>query len=565
MIYKRLAFNKILWQILLIVFVVYLTPKISYSQVILRDTIITWQHHRFELNADGSMKDYTTSDSDIEQETFLGAKVIENDFIRLVVLPEYGARVLSFYYKPTAHEYLYQSEVGSPYGIGDGNFYFDWLMVYGGIFPTFPEPEHGKTWFLPWKYSIIKDSPDTVTIRMEFQDSTSYSGAPGGFNNGITNITCQVDISVYRNSTLWDYDVTLINNEATNVNYEYWTCTTLTPGSEPENTAAPLNTEIIVPVDEYFAGWSPGGWIGSYNSRYNMSDIDYLDKWQDMGIAYAYNLDNIYWGVINHDNNEGIFRISENIETKGMKMWTWGRNNIGNDLYDFSNGGADNYIELWAGVSNSFFSDAVIAANEEKSWTESYCATTNMNSISNINNEATVNLVWDESNMNLSYELNTFYADRNYTLEMFLEGSSIHEIVNKSVSFSPTGIIEMFSLVDYGLSIGEYRVNFILYDQLQNPILEANKMITVSIITGISSLLNKDNTMVVRSNGDNNISIELSEFDIYFVKVLGVNGQVIMEKNFSDKTTKLTVPGNGLYIIYVQGSNSIHSDKVLIR
>ena len=113
----------------------------SLSQVILRDSTITWQHHQFELNADGSMKKpYPTVDSDIVEEIFTGAKVIENELIRLVVIPEYGGRVLSFLYKPTNHEYLYQSEVGSPYGIDEHNFYYEWLMVYGGIFPTFPEP-----------------------------------------------------------------------------------------------------------------------------------------------------------------------------------------------------------------------------------------------------------------------------------------------------------------------------------------------------------------------------------------------------------------------------------------
>jgi hypothetical protein len=73
-----------------------------------------------------------------------------------------------------------------------------------------------------------------------------------------------------------------------------------------------------------------------------------------MGIAYAYDLTDNFWGVINHENEEGIFRISENIETPGMKFWSWGKNNVDNNLFDFSNGGQDNYIELWAGVSESF-------------------------------------------------------------------------------------------------------------------------------------------------------------------------------------------------------------------
>ncbi len=105
-----------------IVFILLVFSCVSYAQVILRDTTITWQHHRFELNEDGSMKDYTTCAADKEQEIFTKTKVIENDLIRLVLVPECGGRVLSFYCKPADHEYLYQSEVGSSHGIGDGNF-----------------------------------------------------------------------------------------------------------------------------------------------------------------------------------------------------------------------------------------------------------------------------------------------------------------------------------------------------------------------------------------------------------------------------------------------------------
>ena len=537
----------------------------SLSQVILRDSTITWQHHQFELNTDGSMKKpYPTVDSDIVEEVFTGAKVIENELIRLVVIPEYGGRVLSFLYKPTNHEYLYQSEVGSPYGIDEHNFYYEWLMVYGGIFPTFPEPEHGKTWFLPWDYSIIKNNQDTVIIRVEYQDNTSYSGAPGGFNNGITNITCQIDISVFRNSTIWNYDVVLINDKANSVNYEYWTCTTLAPGSEIGNTGTPLNSEIIIPVEEYIAAWSPGAWIGNYNGTYDMANINYLNEWDDMGIAYAANLNDIYWGVINHDNNEGIFRISENIETKGMKLWTWGKNNVDNNLYDFSNGGADNYIELWAGVSNAFFEDAVLPANTEKSWTESYCATVGMSAISNINREAAVNIIWHEENMNLSYELNTFNASSTYGLEMYLVESS-EEIINRSISFSNTGTTESFSLADMGLSLGDHTVNISLYDDQENLVLEANKIISVSTITGISSNFEDDNSMLIRSLGNNDIQIVLPQSGDYLVKVLGLNGQMIMQKETRGNESYVHLPANGLYIINVLGRNAVYSKKIFLQ
>jgi hypothetical protein len=114
---------------------------------------------------------------------------------------------------------------------------------------------------------------------MEHTDTTAYAGAPGGFNNGITSITCQIEVSVYSGSSAWDFDVKLINNQSQSVNYEYWTCTTLTPGSEMGNTGSPLNSEMVVPFDQYEAAWSPGGWIGNYGTLYNVDRIDFLSKW----------------------------------------------------------------------------------------------------------------------------------------------------------------------------------------------------------------------------------------------------------------------------------------------
>ena len=63
--------------------------------------------------------------------------VLENEYLRVSLVPEMGGRILSIYYKPTGHEELYQNPVGVPYQIDTGIFYYDWLMVYGGIFPTF--------------------------------------------------------------------------------------------------------------------------------------------------------------------------------------------------------------------------------------------------------------------------------------------------------------------------------------------------------------------------------------------------------------------------------------------
>ena len=535
------------------------------AQVELRDTTITWQHHQFELNEDNSIKTFSTSDTDIQEVIFPNAKVIENEYIRLVLIPEYGGRILSFFYKPTNHEYLYQSECGSAYGIGDGNFYYDWLMVYGGIFPTFPEPEHGKTWMLPWNFSIIKSNDDTVTVRMEYQDNTAYSNAPGQFNNGITNITCQVDVSVYKNSTQWDYDLTLINNESMNLNYEYWTCTTLAPGSEIGNTGTPLNSEIVIPVDEYFAGWSPGGWIGGYDNYYDFASINNFSEWNDMGIAYASNLQDQFWGVINHNNEEGVFRVSNNTTTFGTKIWTWGKNNIDNNLYDFSNGGADNYIELWAGVSRSFFTDAVLTPNETKTWKESYGATVGMSSVSNMNNIAGLNLIWNKEEKNLTYQVNTYQALDEYTAQISIDGEREPSLDDAAIPFSPLGYTETISFEAMNLANGEHLLTFELVNADGTVVLAADEIIDVETVLGFEQASLNSDELNVRSLSNSEILLTLSDNQLYNVNVMNLNGQEILRDQFSGSSTTLSLPGSGIYIIRVYSNRDLYHKKIYLR
>lgn len=547
--------------IYMILSLIVINPGNAFSQVELRDSIINWQHHSFELNDDYSMKTYSTDDNDIQQIQF-NAKVIENELIRLVVIPEYGARVISFVYKPTNHEYLYQSECGSPYGIGEGNFYYDWLMVYGGIFPTFPESEHGKTWLKPWKYDIVKNTNDTVIIGMEYTDTTLFANAPGNFNNGITNITCRIEVGVFMGSSLWDFDVSLKNNKEETVPYEYWTCTSLTPGSDQGNTGSPLNSEMIVPIKQYEAAWSPGSWIGNWGSLYNFETIDHLSKWNDMGIAYADNLSDNYWGVINHENEEGIFRISENVETSGMKFWTWGKNNVNNNLFDFSNGGKDNYLELWAGNSLAFFEDATLSPLEEISWKESYNPTVAMTSIANINRDIAVNVGWNQDAKELYYELFAFSPNQEYQISLYLNGEEYHAVIDKTIYANALGNNEGFILDD--IAEGVYNANFEIYDINDNHILTAVKEITV-LGTGLNESLSNTNDITIKSFGNGMITISLSEMENYKLKIFNVNGQLISNKEFWGSSIDLTLPSTGLYVISILGERSVYSKKVLIN
>jgi hypothetical protein len=115
----------------------------------LSESTMTWSTVKYATNPENGFVSGSLDNSTIVDRTFK-VRLLENRYLKVTLLPEFGGRILSIIYKPTGHEQLYRAQVGVPYGIAGDIFYYDWLMVVGGIFPTFPDAEHGKTWLKPW-------------------------------------------------------------------------------------------------------------------------------------------------------------------------------------------------------------------------------------------------------------------------------------------------------------------------------------------------------------------------------------------------------------------------------
>lgn len=355
------------------------------GDVHLTDGTVHFRHASYTLHENNALE--SQNNDDIVTTSF-PVKVIENDLVRVTVLPEFGGRILSIIYKPTNHELLYQNSVGTPFGDEEGNFYYDWLMVYGGIFPTFPEPEHGKAWFLPWESEVTIDNADEVAIRMTFTDDIAPKDGvpPERFWYGRTDLKVTATVRVRRGSSAVGFELSVENTRAEPVQYEYWTCTTLTPGSTPGDTFSPKNTEMIVPIDTVFStyGWVPGVEESVGENLFRWDKLSMFSAWQEPGILYAHpRMTEDYWGVINHENEVGVFRVADANATPGLKFWTWGAESVNVDSE--SREARRPYIELWAGHSHRFFEPAHLAGRETKSWTETYLPTLDLSTAHAVN------------------------------------------------------------------------------------------------------------------------------------------------------------------------------------
>src|SRR5690348_4967326 len=165
------------------------------DRVSLRETPIKWSTVKYATDAENGFVSGSLDKKTIVDRTFK-AYVLENRYLKVTLLPEFGGRILSIIYKPTGHEQLYRTEVGVPYGMKAGNFYYDWMMVYGGIFPTLPDAEHGKTWLKPWDFRVVKETADEVTVAMSIRDDFAYSAAPARFRRGSTGIEASYHVTL---------------------------------------------------------------------------------------------------------------------------------------------------------------------------------------------------------------------------------------------------------------------------------------------------------------------------------------------------------------------------------
>lgn len=97
----------------------------------------------------------------------LRALIVEGESLRLVVLPDLGAKVISLLYTPTGREYLWRhpgrplrlAEYGAAYEAADISGWDECFPTIGaGVYPEapwagVPLPDHGELWALPWRYA----------------------------------------------------------------------------------------------------------------------------------------------------------------------------------------------------------------------------------------------------------------------------------------------------------------------------------------------------------------------------------------------------------------------------
>ncbi len=188
------------------------------------DPQYNWTYRRFDRTA------YEASNPRPAPKSYR-ALVLENEYLRITLLPELGGRVYQVIFKPTGSNQLYQNPVikPSPWGPAEQG---GWLAV-GGIEWGLPVAEHGYAWGDRWGHITTPFGPDAagVTLFMPYED----------------HLRAEVDVILRAGEAAFTLRPRVVNPTAQAVSYQFWLDALLAPG--PANQVGP-NLRFLLPTDQ---------------------------------------------------------------------------------------------------------------------------------------------------------------------------------------------------------------------------------------------------------------------------------------------------------------------------
>ena len=319
---------------------------------------------------------------------------LENDWLRVSLLPELGGRVYEMVFKPTGNNELYWNPVIKPTGWGPPEQ--GWWLAAGGIEWGLPVEEHGYESAIPWSYAITHSSAGiTVTLR--------DSAAPD-------RLRASVEVFVPNDRAVLVIRPTIENARGVPLGFKWWANAMLAPGAA--NTVGP-DLRFIFPIDAVtvhstnddrlpghgFPG--PGGpteWITwPMYDGVDWSRLGNFDEW--FGFFGRPQAQQDFVGVVDTAMNEGVVRVFPHTVAAGIKGFAMGwLHPIASSQWTDD---GSTYAELHGGLAPTFWDSVTLNAGQSLSWEETWYPVSGIGAFTTANAEAALTVEQAGSALNL--------------------------------------------------------------------------------------------------------------------------------------------------------------------
>lgn len=348
------------------------------------------------------------------------AVFLENEYIKVMILPELGGRVQMAYDKIKQRHFVYYNHVVKPALVGLAG---PWIS--GGIEFNWPQ-HHRPSTFMPVDTTIEEHADGSVTVWVNEMERMFHQKGMAGFTLRPGCAYLEIKGVLYNRT---DLPQTFLwwANPAVAVNDHYQSVFPPDVNAVFDHGKRAVSSFPIATGTYYKMDYSAGVDISNYKNIKVPTSY--------MGVNSRYDFE----GGYENDTQAGMLHVASHHVSPGKKQWTWGNGDFGR-AWDRNLTDEDGpYIELMAGVYTENQPDFTwLMPYEEKSFTQYFLPYRELGIVKNASKDFLMNI---DLTADGKITLKIFATSRKQA-KIMLAGTDGTVLLSETVEASPEAVIE---------------------------------------------------------------------------------------------------------------------------
>lgn len=332
---------------------------------------------------------------------------LENEYIKVMILPELGGRVHMAYDKVKQRHFVYYNQVVKPALVG-----LTGPWISGGIEFNWPQ-HHRPSTFLPTDCTIEEFPDGSKTVWCSEVERMFRTKGMAGFTLYPGKAYIEIKGKVY-NRTPFPQTFLWWANPAVVVNKDYYSVFPPDVNAVFDHGKRDVSTFPIATGTYYKMDYSSGVDISRY------SNIPVPTSYMAVNSRYD------FVGGYDESVGAGLLHVADHHVSVGKKQWTWGHGDFGR-AWDRNLTDEDGpYIELMTGVYTDNQPDFTwLQPYEEKSWVQYFMPYQQVGRVKNATREAVVNLEPAEAG---SYKVSVYTTAAHEKMRICLKNVATEQV-----------------------------------------------------------------------------------------------------------------------------------------
>ncbi len=354
------------------------------------------------------------------------AVYLENEYLKVMVLPELGGRIQRAYDKTNGYDFVYYNQVIKPALVG-----LTGPWISGGIEFNWPQ-HHRPGTFLPTEYTLkeYKDGSASVLI---------------GDVDRINGTKCIAEIKLYPGKAYIEINARLYNRTSLPQTFLWWANPAVAVNDDTQSVFPP-DVHAVMDHGKRDVSKFPIA-TGVYYKHDYGKGVD-ISRYKNIPVPTSYMADKSEYdfvGGYDYGKEAGILHVADHHVSPGKKQWTWGCGDFGK-VWDRNLTDEDGpYIELMTGVFTDNQPDfAWLKPFEEKTFTQYFMPYKQIGYVKNASTKAAVNMEFGKDTIRVRSYATSVYKTVNITLRIRDE-----VIFEDEVKLSPEDVFD--KIVDFKL------------------------------------------------------------------------------------------------------------------